>query len=61
MAKYAGLFVIGKCLFEDVYKLTIPLEIKVHLTFHVSLLKPYYEDTLRSKQTNIVAFTGVGW
>jgi hypothetical protein len=54
MAKYAGPFVIEKRLFEDVYKLTLPPEIKVHPTFHVSLLKPYYEDTLRPERKQVL-------
>jgi hypothetical protein len=31
---------------KDVYKLELPPEIKVYLTFYVSVLKPYKEDTL---------------
>jgi len=54
MAKYAGLFVIAKWLFEDVYTLELPPKIKVHPTFHVSLLKPYYEDTLRPERKQVL-------
>ena len=54
MAKYAGPFVIAKRLFEDVYKLELPQEIKVHPTFHVSLLKPYHEDTLRPERKQVL-------
>ena len=54
MAKYAGPFVIAQRLFEDVYKLELPQEIKVHPTFHVSLLKPYYEDTLRPERKQVL-------
>jgi Chromo (CHRromatin Organisation MOdifier) domain len=55
MAKYAGPFVIAKRLFEDVSKLELPQEIKVHPTFHVSLLKPYHEDTLRPKRKQVLS------
>ena len=46
MSKFVGLFSIVKHVFKDVYKLERPPEIKVHSTFHVSLLKPFKEDTL---------------
>jgi hypothetical protein len=46
MYKFACPFLIVKCLFKDVYKLEQPFKIKVHPTFHVSLLKPFKEDTL---------------
>ena len=35
MSKFAGLFSIVKRVFKDVYKLELPLEIKVHPTFHI--------------------------
>jgi hypothetical protein len=54
MAKYAGPFVIAKRLFEDVYKLDLPPEIKVHPTFHVSLLKPYHEDKVRPERKQVL-------
>ena len=46
MSKFAGPFSIVERVFKDVYKLELPPEIKVHSTFHVSLLKPFKEDTL---------------
>ena len=46
MSKFAGPFPIVERVFKDVYKLELPPEIKVHPTFHVSLLKPFKEDTL---------------
>lgn len=46
MSKFVGPFSIRERVFKDVYKLELPPEIKVHPTFHVSLLKPFKEDTL---------------
>ena len=46
MSKFAGPFAIVERVFKDVYKLELPPEIKVHPTFHVSLLKPFKDDTL---------------
>ena len=46
MSKFAGQFLIVERVFKDVYKLELLPEIKVHPTFHVSLLKPFKEDTL---------------
>jgi hypothetical protein len=46
MSKFAGPFPIMEQEFKDVYKLELPHEIKVHPTFHVSLLKPFKEDNL---------------
>jgi hypothetical protein len=46
ISKFAGSFLVVECVFKDVNKLELPPEIKVHLTFHVSLLKPFKEDTL---------------
>jgi hypothetical protein len=54
MAKFAGPFRIVKRVFDDVYKLELPKEIKVHPTFHVSLLKPYFEDTLRPERQQVL-------
>jgi hypothetical protein len=46
MSKFAGPFPIVERVFKDVYGLELPFEIKVHPIFHVSLLKPFKEDTL---------------
>ena len=54
MAKYVSPFVIAKRLFEDVYKLDLPLETKIHPTFHVSLLKPYHEDVVRQERKQVL-------
>ena len=54
MAKYVSPFVIAKRLFEDVYKLDLPPETKIHPTFHVSLLKPYHEDKVRPERKQVL-------
>ena len=46
MSKFAGSFLMVKDVFKDVYILELLLEIKVQPTFHVSLFKPFKEDTL---------------
>ena len=46
MSKIGVWFPIVERVFKDMYKLELPPEIKVHLTFHVLLLKPFKEDTL---------------
>jgi hypothetical protein len=38
MSKFAGPYPIREQVFKDVYKLELPLDIKVHPTFHVLLL-----------------------
>ena len=50
MAKFVGPFSVVKQVFDDAYKLALPLEIKVHLVFHVLLLKEYFEDSMRPKR-----------
>ena len=45
LSKFASPFPI-ECISKDVYKLELPLEIKVHLIFHISLFKPFKENTL---------------
>ena len=54
MSKFAGPFAIVEKLFKDVYKLELPPEIKVHPTFHVSLLKPFKEDTLWAGRKQVI-------
>jgi hypothetical protein len=46
MSKFTGPFLVVKCVFKDAYKSELPPKIKVHPTFHASLLKPFIEDTL---------------
>ena len=54
MAKFAGPFLVVKQVFKDAYKLALPPEIKVHLVFHVSLLKEYFEDSVRLKREQVL-------
>ena len=54
MSKFAGPFPIMEWVFKDVYKLELPPEIKVHPTFHVSLLKPFKEDTLWPDRKQVI-------
>jgi len=54
MSKFAGPFPIVERVFKDVYKLELPPEIKVHPTFHVSLLKPFKEDTLWPNRKQVI-------
>ena len=46
MSKIRALYLIVERLFKDMYKLDLSPEVKVHLTFHVSLLNPFKEHTL---------------
>ena len=46
MFKFVAPYPIVKGVFKDVYMLELPPKIKVHPAFHVSLLKPFKEDTL---------------
>ena len=46
MSKVRGSFSIVKWVFKDMYKMELLPKIKVYLTFHVSLLKPYKENIL---------------
>ena len=39
---------------DDAYKLPLPLEIKVHSVFHVSLLKEYFEDSVRPERKQVL-------
>jgi hypothetical protein len=52
MGPYAGPFkVLEKKLF-DIYKLELPENLRVHPTFHVSLLKPVSRDASRPNREN---------
>jgi hypothetical protein len=42
--KYDGPFEIVKRVGKVAYQLKLPERLKVHPTFHMSLLKPHYED-----------------
>ena len=56
MAKFAGPFPVVKQVFDDSYKLAVPLDFKVHPVFHVLLLKIYFEDSVRpGAQTSVAA------
>ena len=54
MAKFAGPFPVVKQVFDDAYKLALPLEIKTHLVFHVLLLKEYFEDSVSSERKQVL-------
>ena len=54
MSKFAGPFPIVERVVKDVYRLELPPEIKVHPTFHVSLLKPFKEDTLWPDRKQVI-------
>ena len=54
MAKFAGPFPDVKQVFDGAYKLALPPEIKVHPMFYVSLLKEYFEDSVRSEREQVL-------
>jgi hypothetical protein len=54
MSKFAGPFLIVEREFKDVYKLELLPEIKLHMTFYVSLLKPFKEDTLWPNRKQVI-------
>ena len=54
MGKFAGPFPVVKQVFDDAYKLALPLEIKVHPVFHVPLLKEYFEDPVRPECEHVL-------
>ena len=45
ISKFAGPIPFVDWMFKDVYKLELLPKIKMHSKFHVSLLKPFKEDT----------------
>ena len=42
--RYGGPFRVLKQVGKVAYKLELPSKLKVHLVFHVSMLKPFHED-----------------
>ena len=54
MAKFVGPFPVVKQVFDDVYKLAVPPEIKVHQMFHVLLLKEYFKDSVRPEREQVL-------
>ena len=54
MSKFVGPFHIVEWVFKDVYKLELPPEIKVHPTFHISLLKTFKEDILWPDRKQVI-------
>ena len=54
MAKFAGPFPIVKQVFDDAYKLALPLKVKVHPVFHVLLLNEYFENSVRLEREQVL-------
>ncbi len=50
LGSYAGPFKVLEKKFPDIYKLELSKNLKVHLVFHVSLLKPVAHDASRPNQ-----------
>jgi hypothetical protein len=50
LGPYAGPFKVLEKKVLDIYKLELPENLKVHPTFHVSLLKPVSRDASRPNQ-----------
>ena len=51
LEKFIGPFTIVKIIGKQAYKLDLPISLKIHPTFHVSLLEPYYEKGRESVDT----------
>ena len=49
ITKFEGPFKVKKKAGEVAYMLKLPKRLKLHPTFHVSLLKPYFEDADQGK------------
>ena len=59
MPKFCGPFTVDGEVGRDAYKLRMPPVWKIHLVFHVSLLKPYKHDAHRTQpQTDPVEVEG---
>ena len=54
MAKFARPFPVVKQMFDDAYMLASPFEIKLHLMFCVSLLKEFFEDSVRPEREQVL-------
>ncbi|CAG8754581.1 6705_t:CDS:1, partial [Racocetra persica] len=49
IAKFIGPFKIGQKILAVIYRLKLPETLRIHLVFHVSLLKPYYPSEFRDE------------
>ncbi len=50
LGPYAGPFKMLEKKLSDIYKLELPKNLRIHPTFHVSLLKPVSRDASRPNQ-----------
>ena len=53
-SKFVGPFSLVEWVFKDMYKLELPLEIKVHMSFYVSLSKPFKEYTIWTGRRQVI-------
>ncbi|KAE8213221.1 hypothetical protein CF319_g9194, partial [Tilletia indica] len=58
-AKRLGPFPIERQVGTSAFRLSLPPSMRVHPTFHVSLLEPYHASTLRSRPLTITAPTPI--